>query len=108
MEELTFEQSYLLDVLQEHHMGRLNAVTARELRIHGRNPRELRRIVHDLRVLGYPICSGQEGYYYAENSRELAGTMRFLESYLKEMQEAINGIRGTYYEMTENEGNQGE
>lgn len=94
--ELTFRESYLSDILYEFHRGEENAVTARQLRIHGFNPRELRHTVHDLRVKGYPICSGQNGYYYASNRREINSTMNFISSYIKNMKEAYAGLVKAY------------
>jgi|SRR5690606_15946224 len=102
MEELTFEEGLLLEKLREHHVGKENAITAKNLR-HIATRREITRIVHSLRVKGYPICSGQDGYYYAKNSAELKETMNFLKSYLKEIEEAYNGIRDTYYMMKTDE-----
>lgn len=102
MEELTFEEGLLLVKLKKYHVGKENSITAKNLR-HIANRREITRIVHSLRVKGYPICSGQDGYYYAKDSTELKGTLNFLKSYLDEIEKAYNGIRDTYYMMKTDE-----
>lgn len=98
MKALTSEQQILLETLKRFHVGRHKSITSRELRHIGK-PRDIRRMVHTLRVNGYPVCSGQEGYYYAANSDELEGTLKFLGSYLDNVQKARDGIWDTYCRM---------
>lgn len=102
MEELTFEEGLFLEKLKEYHVGKENSITAKNLR-HIATRRGITRIVHSLRVKGYPICSGQRGYYYAKDSTELKETINFLKSYLDEIEKAYNGIRDTYYTMKTDE-----
>src|SRR5690625_2838580 len=98
MIELTSEEEILLETLKEYHIGKLEAITSKNLR-HIGTPRDIRSMVNNLRVLGYPICSGQNGYYYAKDSSELEQTMNFLKGYLDNIKRAHDGIRDTYYMM---------
>lgn len=104
--ELTYEESILLELLSIKHVGKSNAITSRELSLQGWSSRQIRRIVHSLRTKGYAVCSGQEGYYYASDSRELHDTMNFLGSYQKHIQEALDGLRNAQLEMSRQEGNE--
>lgn len=56
----------------------------------GYNAREIRLAVNDLRGNGYPICSGDEGYWIAKNAEEVDRTIRRLLSEARNIQEVIN------------------
>lgn len=100
---LTKEEEHLLHVLKEFHRGRENAVTAKELRYQGWGSREFRKMIRELRVQGYPICSGQTGYYYAKDSTELYGTVKYLSSYIKKLTEVEVSLDMTYRKMKQQE-----
>lgn len=73
-------QNDLLTYLKRHHTGRRKAVSSWRLEMRfcviGST---LRRAVLSLRLSGYPICSGQTGYYYAANAGELEATIQQFE-----------------------------
>lgn len=96
--ELTSIQEILLSKLISGHIGKENSVTSNNLRYIA-TPREIRGIVNDLRVKGYPICSGKRGYYLAKDETELKSTMNFLKGYLDNISKAHNGLMRTYYVM---------
>lgn len=51
--------------LRRYHTGRERAIYSRELeRLFAIDGRSLRRKISSLRQEGYPICSGETGYYY--------------------------------------------
>lgn len=81
--------------LKQYHRGEANAVKAREM-VQWGNSRELRNMVNNLRVNGYPICTGNVGYYYALTRAELNGTIKFLASYMKNIKHAYVGLVGAY------------
>ena len=62
----------LLRYLKKHCLGQQNALGGEKLmkvfRISGT---ELRKLIHDLRVDGAPICSDRTGYFYPSNSGEV-------------------------------------
>jgi hypothetical protein len=92
MPKLTYMEESLLMHLRTH-TGRKFAVTSRKLKQRGYGGgAAVRAMVHNLRVAGYPICSCNEGYYYAETEEELRGSMVFLDSYIKHITEARNGL----------------
>jgi len=90
------------DWLKEYHLGKEQAITAKQMN-HWGNKREIRYLVHELRLEGHPICSGQRGYYYAKTSDELAVTVKFLKGIVYETAKAMEGLRDTYYEMKTDE-----
>lgn len=83
----------LLTYLKEHHQGMNKATQSKaiEKRFHvsGRN---IRNIVHILRCEGNPICSDENGYYYATTKRELVGSIRQLDSRIRKIKQARDGL----------------
>ncbi len=70
-------KSVICAYLKEHHTGKGRAIHSQDLQrlffIDGRN---LRRKISALRQAGYPICSDESGYYYADTQQELQNTLR--------------------------------
>lgn len=79
--------------LKRHHTGEGKAVQSRclENRFHvsGRN---VRNIVNTLRCDGNPICSDENGYYYAANKKEVMRSISQLDSRISKIAEAKNGL----------------
>ncbi len=71
----------ICEYLKKNHAGKECAVHSKELQrvfsVHGST---LRRNISFLRKLGYPICSDVNGYYYAENQKEINHTILRLNS----------------------------
>lgn len=55
---------------------------------------ELRKLVHELRKNGYPVCSRKDngGGYWLGNKAETERTLADLKSRLKELSEVIDGM----------------
>jgi GH35 family endo-1,4-beta-xylanase len=87
-----------VDWLKSNHAGKDNAIHACDMK-HWGSRRIIRLMVHDLRRNGHPICSGQEGYYYADNSREVAQTLSFLDSIQDDLSKVITEMNVTFDNM---------
>ena len=74
------KEKQLLEYLKKHCLGQENAVSGKRLkkilRVH---EAELRKLVHNLRVDGAPICSDRTGYFYPANSGEVYSTILQLQ-----------------------------
>lgn len=79
--------------LKEYHTGERNIVSSRELEtaFQIRGP-ELRNVINAQRVQGFPICSTDRGYFYAETEEELQRTIRQLQSRIKKIAYAERGL----------------
>lgn len=53
---------------------------------------EVRKIVNALRCKGNPICSDFYGYYYAANQQEIDATVAQLDSRIRRITQAKNGL----------------
>ena len=79
--------------LYRHHRGKRNAVYSRELeRLFSIDGRNLRRKISALRQDGYPICSDESGYYYAQHQKEINDTVCRLNGLLTTMSNARTGL----------------
>lgn len=79
--------------LYENHRGKASAVFSREVeRRFSVNGRNLRRKISKLRQEGYPICSDESGYYYAETKEELVDTICRLSTFATKVSIARNGM----------------
>ena len=57
--------------------GKSNAVTSKELEsAFALNGSEIRNIINEYRCRGFPICSGNKGYYCATTKAELSQSKR--------------------------------
>lgn len=83
----------LLAYLKENHQGMNKAAQSQsiEKRFHV-SGRSIRNIVHILRCEGNPICSDENGYYYAATKRELVGSIRQLDSRISKIKQARDGL----------------
>ena len=79
--------------LKKYHTGRGNAVYSRELeRLFSLGGRNLRRKTSSLRKDGYPICSDENGYWYAESQKEINATVCRLNTLVTEISNARAGM----------------
>ena len=66
------KKTAICQYLKKYHTGGERAVYSRELqRLFSIDGRGLRRKINSLRQDGYPICSDERGYYYADNQDEI-------------------------------------
>lgn len=90
---LTHKKSAILDHLRKHHTGMRNAVHSAELeRLFSLDDRAVRRKISALRKEGYPICSGDMGYYYAENQKDINSTVGRLNDLMTGVSDARTGL----------------
>ena len=83
----------LLEYLKKHCLGQQNALGGEKLmkvfRISGT---ELRKLVHNLRVDGAPICSDRTGYFYSANAWEVIATIGHLRRMRDGVEKAIRSL----------------
>ena len=97
------EKEALLQYLKKRHTGYMNAASSRSLEVvfHvGGKP--IRKAVNELRCDGHPICSDDNGYYYAETGTELNATIRQLQSRIIKIAGAKNGLVRASEQFTDN------
>ena len=95
MKELNQRELAFLEMMMKFHSGIENVVSSKELRHWGKGP-EIREIIHNIRVAGYPIASCSKGYYYANSKAELAHTLNRVSSYIREMEKMKDGLLKAY------------
>lgn len=79
--------------LEKYHKGREKAAFSKTLEAaFSVGGRELRRCVNFLRKNGFPICSDEFGYYYPVNICEVRNTVGRLDSLIREITKARDGM----------------
>ena len=87
------KKTAILENLKKYHTGKRNAVHSAELeRLFSLDDRAVRRKISALRQEGYPICSGDMGYYYAESQKEINSTVGRLNDLLTGVSNARTGL----------------
>ena len=82
--------------MSDEHIGRKKAITSKEIENAFQcKGTEVRKIVNELRSNGVPICSLPIGYYYAETKSEIKDTLAHLESRIKKIEKAKEGMEET-------------
>ena len=54
---------------------------------------DLRALIHELRVAGFPICASTSGYYFAQNKAELDNFIGRLENRIGKQQEVVDTLK---------------
>ena len=87
------KKNAICNYLRIYHIGRRNAVHSKELEdmfeLDGRN---IRRKISALRQDGFPICSDESGYYYADNQEEINNTVGRLNELVTKVSNARTGL----------------
>ena len=92
MEHVDITEKFLA-YLKRHHTGEGKAVQSKGLEFRFQmSGRKIRDIVNELRCDGYPICSDENGYYYAANKKEVMRSISQLNSRIEKISEAKNGL----------------
>ena len=77
----------------QNHIGKEKAIHSKELEklfmLDGRN---IRRKISALRQDGFPICSDETGYYYADNQKEINHTVCRLNELVTKVSNARTGL----------------
>lgn len=82
-----------LEYLKENHQGRERAVSSNYLQKRlSISSRTIRKIVNRLRNEGVPICSDENGYYYAGDKDEVLNSIYQMTSRIREIFRAKNGL----------------
>lgn len=82
-----------LNYIKEYHTGKEKAVSSASLQNRfSISSRTVRKLVNQLRNDGNPICSGDNGYYYAADREELISSIRQMTSRIKEISKARRGL----------------
>ena len=97
--ELTELQAATLEAIK----GRISGmkITGKELasaiglkpRSPGKEGADMRRIIHALRVKGFPICASTEGYWWPISKEELQGYIESFQGRVDDQQAAVDGMR---------------
>lgn len=83
----------ICEYLRKNHTGKENAVHSHELqRLFSVRGSTLRRNISLLRQAGYPICSDQNGYYYAENQKDINDTVLRLNTLVTGISNSRTGM----------------
>ena len=94
----------ILEYLRTFHKGVDKAVFSRELQfvfqLDGRN---IRRNIAKLRQEGYPICSGENGYYYAQTQSEVNSTAKMLTGFISTVRASRKGLLSAAVNASESE-----
>lgn len=79
--------------LREHHTGKSRAIHSEDLqRLFCLDGRNIRRKISALRQAGYPICSDESGYYFADNQKEINNTVYRLNGVVTQVSNARTGL----------------
>lgn len=87
------KKSAICMYLKNNHKGKANAIHSQELqRLFSIDGRNLRRKISNLRQDGIPICSDEDGYYYADNQKEINKTVCRLNGMVTGVSNARTGL----------------
>ena len=87
------KKTAICEYLKKNHTGKEKAVYSVELeRLFSMDGRTLRRKISSLRQDGYPICSDETGYYYADNQKEINDTVCRLNELVTKISNARTGL----------------
>ena len=80
----------ICEYLRQNHIGKEKAIHSKKLfMLDGRN---IRRKISSLRQDGFPICSDETGYYYADNQKEINQTVCRLNELVTKVSNARTGL----------------
>ena len=86
------EHDFLI-YMKEYHTGTSKAIPSAYLQNRFCiSSRTVRKLVNQLRNDGNPICSGDEGYYYAADRKELLASIGQMTSRIREIAKAKRGL----------------
>lgn len=94
-----------LKYLKDYHTGKEKAVSSAYLQNKlSISSRTIRKIVNQLRNDGVPICSDENGYYYAEDTDEVLNSIYQMTSRIREIARAKNGLVKSLKRFPDNSG----
>lgn len=94
----TFEK-YMIN----EHSGKENAIKSKALEgIFRCKGKEIRHMVNELRCLGVPICSCNQGYFYSTTASDIRETIKHLAGRANKIQAAYAGMEKSLSQDAEN------
>lgn len=100
--KITFLEKEFAIYLLVNHSGKSRRVAAR--RIPYGSDVTIRKYTNALRRVGVPICTCEDGYFYATTSGEITETLHHLEYRIRGIKGAFDGLREAYIDMKSEEG----
>lgn len=95
----TYQEKTLRTLLEQ----KGKPITGRSIAVKiGLNPRstllgaDMRAVIHALRVKGYPVCAGGEGYYYPQTSEQLSKFIMEFQARVDDQQKAVDGLKNSF------------
>lgn len=86
-------KNYLLKKLKRYHRGYLRAISSKELEVaFSVSGSQIRKMINALRSDGEPICSDENGYYYADNAKEVHRCINTFRNRINKMDKARQGL----------------
>lgn len=91
--DLSYSEQLVLESIPTEPCGKHHKEIANSLSL---GYYEVRKIIKNLRNMGYPICSNpHEGYWMARDERELLEVISMLQSYITSMQNTVDALLET-------------
>lgn len=90
------KEKELMEYLKRCCLGQESAISSKRLRkmFHIREA-DLRKMIHNLRVEGIPICSDRTGYFFPANAWEVIATIGHLRRMRDGVEASIHGLEGS-------------
>ena len=83
----------LLEYIRLNHTGKEKGVSSKDLeRLFSCNGRTIRKKINKIRQDGKPVCSDQNGYYYAETQEDINKMIRWLNDLVTGESNARTGL----------------
>ena len=87
------KKTKICEFLKDYHTGKEKAICSKEMQqLLSLDGRSIRRKVSKLRQEGYPICSDETGYYYADSQAEINATVGRLNGLVTSVSNARTGL----------------
>lgn len=87
----------VLSILSSRNMGVENATKQKMLSAElGVSTEQIRGAINYLRSMGFPICSGRQGVWYAKNKVEIKDTIDNLQHRINGIANAMRGLEEAY------------
>lgn len=87
------KKTVICEFLKDYHTGKEKAICSKEMQqLFSLDGRSIRRKISKLRQEGYPICSDETGYYYADSQAEINATVGRLNGLVTSVSNARTGL----------------
>ena len=86
------KKTVICEFLKDSHTGKEKAICSKELQRIFSLDGSIRRKISKLRQEGYPICSDETGYYYADSQAEINAIVGRLNELVVSVSKARTGL----------------